>query len=206
MDWEAVALTLIAVGGTLAATQLANRHARKEREAAEVRERSRRIAEPMGRVRIILLDLEPMRMAANMNDTMRPVLVDATRTWNGLREELSIAAAVDGTRKVMDMTSKLTLEVSNLINRVSVVMSMQTNPSPGVNDWRPMYEQAQEHYLAANLLARTLLDHVHGGASGGQSDETRQAEEALSLLKRLRLVRAKEPDPPSAAETPDGNS
>lgn len=181
MDWQAIVLTLIAVagtvGGALGATALSNRHARQERVAAEVRDRSRRVAEPLGRVRILLLDLEPTRTAANINDSMRGVLLDADRRWSGLREDLSIAAAVDGSREITELSTELTIEMSNLINRLSLIMYMQTHPTPGDNDWRPFFEQAKEHYAAAGELTRTLLDHVHGrGATEGQRDLPNPAE------------------------------
>jgi hypothetical protein len=163
--WATVVVTLgaaaIAVAGTLLATAFQLRHARRECEDASRADLLARAAAVIGPTRTLLTDLEPDRIAFNLNRETTPKhLHDLNRRWMPLRDALSTFAASASSPQVTDTGAKLEVAVSNTLHRLGWAVSDLLEPFAE----RPseMLEQGRGFHLRATILTRALLDAVRG--------------------------------------------
>lgn len=163
--WATVVLTLgssVIVGATaLLAAERQNRHASLEREAVARAQRREHAGRVLGRIKVVLLDLEPTRVAVNINNQSVALLPEVNERWNVLRDGLAVFAATDGSPEITEAASALTVEVSNLLNRLGLIIYEQQHPS-GLGG-KDLYESAKEHYAKARELTDELLALVHSG-------------------------------------------
>lgn len=193
--WATVVITLgasvVAVIGTLGATLLQLRSSRRERAIQAAAERRSRAAEILGRVRTLLADLDPTRVAFNIRETTPEQLEAIEKRWLSLRDDLSVFAARDEDQRVTDAASELEIGVSNTISRVAWhVDNLLTHRGAAET-----YQDAVLEHLRATAYVRIVHDLVRGRdvaeleqtlqridarATSGQQDQPRTAETEAS--------------------------
>ena len=221
--WATVAITLgasvVAVLGTLAATALQHRYARRDRKTQEQAERRRRAANVLGPVRTLLADLEPTRVGFNVNEETPKQLKAVEERWATLRDEVSVFAAGEEDPRVMDAAAKLEVGVSNTINRVG--WHVHDLLAGGVRAL-DTYEQARQQHAEATVRVRIVLDLVRGrdvaqveqtlkqleagGATGGQQEQPKTAETVEPADAQEPSTEAENPEPPKPTETENRDS
>jgi hypothetical protein len=163
--WATIVLTLgssvIAAAAAIIATERQSRHATRERLALAEAQRRERAAGVIGRLQILLGDIEPTRVAMNINNQSLPLLLEAERTWRELRDELAVFTAAEGSHEIRDLGRRLAVEITNTANRLCVIVQGQQPGSAGYGDEREILEAAKEHFATANRLIGELLEYVH---------------------------------------------
>ena len=149
----------IGASTTLGVTYIQDRLARRDRKAEAQAARRARAANVLGRVRILLADLEPTRLGFNVNENSPEQLRAINARWLSLREEVSVFAAGDEDPIVMDAAAKLDVAVSNTINRASWHIHDLRTGGAHAGD---MYQLAVEEHAAATARVRLVLDLVRG--------------------------------------------
>jgi hypothetical protein len=162
--WATVTITLgaaaIAVAGTLLGTWFQLRHARRQREETAQADLLVRAAAVLGPVRTLLTDLDPDRIAFNINGESPQRLRDLEQRWMPLRDALSTFAASASNPRVTNAGAKLEVAVSNTFHRLSWALSELLDP--GGERPSAMLEQGRREHLRATILTRALLDTVRG--------------------------------------------
>jgi hypothetical protein len=160
--WATVVITLgaslIAVLGTLGATLLQIRTARRERAVQAGAERLARAAAILGRVRTLLADLDPTRVTLNVSETTPEHLRAIEERWAPLRDELSVFAAADDDQRVTDAATNLEIAVSNTMNRVGWHVRELLSHRGSAD----MYQDAAREHIRAAAHVRIVLDLVRG--------------------------------------------
>jgi hypothetical protein len=155
--WATVAITVgasaVAVAWTLAATWLQLRHARRESERADTARHRERAGEVLGRVRTLLVDLDPDRIAVNVSDETPAWLMRTEQRWESLREELSIFAASQADARVMDAASKLEIAISRTLNWARWLVHDLLRH----RDWQEAHRHLTWDRLRALSLTRIIL-------------------------------------------------
>ncbi len=160
--WATVVLTLgsAVIGGAIAliAVERQNRHATLEREAIARAQRQEAAGRVLGRIRAVLVDLEPTRVTFNLNPQSGEQLDAVNRRWLEQRDELASFGAGSGSGEIDDVSTALAVEIANLINRLGwIVGEYQQGQGLGSPD---LIDDAKEHYTAAQRLTRDLLELV----------------------------------------------
>ena len=158
---------LIAAGAVLAGALIASginvvnsAQARKDRKAEATAARRQRAGVILGRVRLFLIDIDPVRITFNLNAESTPKEFEALRVrLDALRDELSIFAASDDDDRLTDRTPWLEVALSHTFQQVaSYVNDMLGHDA----DALPSLVSAQQAHLRALLHLRIVSDVVRG--------------------------------------------
>jgi hypothetical protein len=106
---------MIAAAAALIAAQLQLRHARGEREAAELSERQRKGAAAVAPVLSLLNDADPQRLTSTPGTQTLTLINEMLERWNALRDPIIVFGASDSSLRIGEATDKLVVAVSNAL-------------------------------------------------------------------------------------------
>jgi hypothetical protein len=162
--WATVVLTLgaslIAVAGTLIATQWQTRHGTREREAAARSQRRTSGGRVLGRIQTLLLDSQPGTLAINWNNESFERFPQLVERWLVLRDELAVFAATDESPQVRETARELATQMTYSFNRVRALLEDQRRHESRINTG-DVVALAEEHYRAAVRCTDELLSLIH---------------------------------------------
>lgn len=159
-----------ALVGAVAQARLTARGRREERADTERRQRLERVAEALGPIQTLLIDLLPPR-ALNSLTSAAMVGADRTGRWLPLREKWEVVLVKEPDADIRESMRELEVEIENLYTRLALALQ-QTTVGVTSEDGRTWYDEAVDQHTEATRLAEAIADDLHRGNNGA----TRGAE------------------------------
>lgn len=149
-------MPLLVAGSTLAGVALqwwlSAQQAAGERKRATETARLERIAQVLGPVQTLLIDLLPER--AMFNSTAGSMGQHRTQRWQPLRGPWEAALVMEPSRVVRGAMRELEVTIENIYNRLSLAVS----PSASERDY---YDEASTLHARAMRLAEQIAASLH---------------------------------------------
>jgi hypothetical protein len=150
-----------ALAGVKAQAQIAIGDRKEERADAVRRDRLERVAEVLGPIQTLLIDLLPPRALGTSLMSWDDVAVHRSNHWLPLREKWEVLLVKEPAGDVREDMRHLEVEIENLYNRLA--LTFQTSPTAMREDDRTWYDDAVDHHTEATRLAETIASDLHGG-------------------------------------------
>jgi hypothetical protein len=108
----------------------------------------------------LVADLEPVEMAANVNNTTPGALVDTGQRWLSLRDELAVLGSIEGGVFAL-RAGELAGAINGTYGRLIVVAESQQRGTDRVANEHEILEAVRRHHDEALKVGAELLSMIH---------------------------------------------